>query len=216
MRGNIQDHHLARVLHDWLAEAGKDPNPHAPDPETTITVEAAGDATTVTLPPGAVQRLKYVIEADIHSRRHADQVSARVHAMADIMVRAVEAGQDGGELLATALHKAAGRLYQPWYLVIGRPGSWEASIVLGMADAGGAADDEWAAPLADLLVEMGESRNQGHPQDGGDIVSQMLGEAANRLGSVPRLAGAVWAEQMENIGGQYASEEANAGALWGG
>lgn len=122
-----------------------------------------------------------------------------------VLVKVAREQRMVGDVLADALHMASNRLYRPWYLVIGRPGSWEASIVLEMADGGEDTTDEDTVALSELLFEMGQKR-----VDGGDFLSGCLGAAANELVSLGTLARGSWADRIDNLGGQYASDEARA------
>lgn len=126
----------------------------------------------------------------------------RITAMAEIMIKARQANEDMGELIAEALHKAAEKLGGADKLVVGRPGSWEADIVVRMADAGGYGNygtKERVEPLTELFVEMGKAK-----EDGGDVLSQAMGEAVNTIGGVIEFAGhSQWYLDLINIGCQY-------------
>lgn len=128
----------------------------------------------------------------------------RIKAMANIMVQARQANEDIGEVLVASLHNASEKLGNVEALVVGRPGSWEADIVRRMATAPvGSHDVKRYAPytrkLAPLFVKMGEAK-----EDGGDILSQAMGEAVNELGGLDQFAGgSYWYWDLVNIGCQY-------------
>lgn len=129
------------------------------------------------------------------------QRQARVEKMADVLVGARATHVDVGELIGAAASRAAARLHGPQSLVAGRPGSWEASLLVVWAQVGGTADDTHVEALAELLVAMGQARD-----DGGDVLSQAMGLAVNRLGSMAAFAaGSRWEDALRNLGGQYAN-----------
>lgn len=108
--------------------------------------------------------------------------------MATIVVEAVQAGEDAGELIAAALQAAAEELGSADELVIGRSGSWEANILLNMAAVGGSADAGFVEKLAALFVEMGEDA-----EDGGEVLSLACSEAVDQLhGFVAFAGGSNW------------------------
>jgi hypothetical protein len=124
--------------------------------------------------------------------------------MAEIMVKARRNGEDVGELIAAALQDAAEKLGSADRLVTGRPGSWEADIVLRMATS------TWfdvnlkrRVSLSALFVEMGEAG-----ADGGDILSQAMGKAVDQLGGLKEFAGlSRWYWDLVNIGCQYSKHD---------
>lgn len=102
--------------------------------------------------------------------------------------------------------------------VRGRPGSWEAALVLEWTRAGrevprgemtGDAGERLAS-LTKLFTEMGY---RYMPVDGGELLSSVLGEAADQLGGLPTLlAGAEWVyEPLERLAHQYAGDGLAAG-----
>lgn len=129
----------------------------------------------------------------------------QIDAMAHVMVEARQANEDVGELIANALHKAAFLLDDEdsengiEKLVAGRPGSWEADIVRKMATAGVKTAKRRVSRLAHLFAEIGEEQ-----ADGGDIISQAMGQAVDALGGLDQFAGeSEWYEDLRNIGVQY-------------
>src|SRR5579863_1402233 len=123
----------------------------------------------------------------------------RITAMAQTMVAARQAQEDVGELLAAALQDAAKQLGNAESLVIGRPGSWEAEIVRRMAASGGIGNRERVQSLATLFVMMGQAK-----EDGGDVLSQAMGQAVDTLGGLSQFAEeSDWFWDLVNIGRQY-------------
>lgn len=119
--------------------------------------------------------------------------------MAAVIVEAVRQGEDAGELIAAALQEAANELGSADELVIGRPGSWEANILLNMAAAGGEAAPDFAEALAALFVEMGEDA-----EDGGEVLSLACSEAVDQLqGFGPFAGGSTWWWDLCNLGKQF-------------
>jgi hypothetical protein len=127
-----------------------------------------------------------------------------IEKMAEIMVKARRNGEDVGELVAAALQDAAEKLGSADRLVTGRPGSWEADIVLRMAQ------DTWfdvnqrrLKALSVLFVKMGEEG-----ANGGDILSQAMSKAVDELGGLKEFAGmSRWYWDLVNIGCQYSEHE---------
>lgn len=138
------------------------------------------------------------------------QQEQRISKMAAIMIQSRKADEDVGELIAAALARAAEQLGSADKLVQGRPGSWEAAIVLKMAEAGGTANQWRVNRLAKLFEQMGKAG-----EDGGDILSQAMGEAVNTLGGLDQFAGGSWDWQwdMRNLGCQYSRYDID-GKLW--
>jgi len=128
----------------------------------------------------------------------------RIDAMSALMVQVRKAQQDIGEVLVASLADAAKELGSVEALVHGRPGSWEADIVRRMALAGHYVrvtnlDESVVRGLSVLFIEMGEAR-----EDGGDILSQAMGQAVNELGGLKEFAGdSQWYWDLVNIGCQY-------------
>lgn len=123
----------------------------------------------------------------------------RVTVMASLMVQARKANKDVGRLIASALSTAANELGGVESLVAGRPGSWEADIVRGMAYAGEVSIQEDVEQLASLFIEMGNAR-----EDGGDVLSQAISEAVDEMGGLDAFAGGcMWYEDLVNMGKQY-------------
>jgi hypothetical protein len=122
-------------------------------------------------------------------------------AMADIMVTTRRANEDVGELVAAALQLAAEKLGGDGYLVKGRPGSWEADIILRMASAGGTGNSERIKALTALFVEMGRAK-----VDGGDLLSRAMSEAVDVLGGLDQFSGgSQWHWDLVNMGRQYSN-----------
>jgi hypothetical protein len=146
-----------------------------------------------------VRELKHALHRDQAAGEAARKAGGRGDEMAALIVaaRRDHGVQDLGNLVAYALHQAAGRVYLGAVrLVHGRPGSWEADIVMRMAAAGGIIPPtgSWER-LAELFAEMGHAQN-----DGGQVVSDALGEAAQKLGGLAALAqGSVWAGDVWNM-----------------
>jgi hypothetical protein len=127
----------------------------------------------------------------------------QIEAMATVMIEARRANEDAGELIAESLHTAAERLGSINALVVGRPGSWEAAIVLRMAADGGHGNKERIEKLSSLFVQMAEAK-----ADGGDVLSQAMGKAVNEIGGVKQFAGmSRWYWDLINIGCQYSNYE---------
>lgn len=127
----------------------------------------------------------------------------RIKSMAKIMVTARRAKEDVGDLVAAALQQAGQDLGDVSRLVTGRPGSWEADILLRMARAGGSGDAKRIKALAALFLDMG---NAG--VDGGDEVSYAMSQAVDDLGGLREFAGASeWYNDLVNIGCQYSRYE---------
>lgn len=127
-----------------------------------------------------------------------------IEKMTNIMVKARRNGEDVGELVAAALQDAAEKLGGADRLVTGRPGTWEADIVLKMAQ------DTWfdvnlkhRDALSALFVKMGEAN-----ANGGDIVSQAMSKAVDELGGLKEFAGmSRWYWDLVNIGCQYSQHD---------
>jgi hypothetical protein len=125
----------------------------------------------------------------------------QITAMANIMVEARRENEDVGKLVAAALQDAAEKLDSELFLVSGRPGSWEADIILRMARQGGSGNQERIDALSALFVEMGEAN-----EDGGDVVSQAMSQAVDTLGSLNEFAEfSEWYWDLTNLGRQYSS-----------
>lgn len=200
---------LPTLLQDW--RAAYDTDLHSPETAGAISiVDASGAQATIDLDTAAATAFCWMVTHDLHRREIERKRLTRDKRIVDAIVAGVEQGEDGGNLVATALGAAANSLSYPWYLVIGRPGSWEADAVLRMAVAGGNATGEHVELLTELFLDIGHSRNQGHPEDGGDTLSEVLGAAADRLGSIPRLAGRIWTNDIDGLAYQYASEDVQA------
>jgi hypothetical protein len=118
----------------------------------------------------------------------------RIAAMAAIMVAARQAGEDVGELIAASLHTQTAE-----EMVSGRPGSWEADIILRMAQGGGYGNRKRIEALSILFADMGKTG-----VDGGDELSQAMGQAVDTLGGLDAFAGtSQWYHDLINIGCQY-------------
>lgn len=132
----------------------------------------------------------------------------RISKMASIMVEARHTNEDIGEVLVASLHDAAEKLGNVESLVAGRPGSWEADIVRRMATAPVGSHDvkryaSYTQKLSPLFVAMAEAK-----EDGGDVLSQAMGEAVNELGGLDQFAGGSdWYWDLVNIGCQYSDYE---------
>lgn len=125
----------------------------------------------------------------------------RITSMANIMVQARRDNEDVGALIAAALHMAADRPEGADILVRGRPGSWEADIVLHMARTGGSGNVERIKELSSLFVAMGEAG-----EDGGDVLSQAMGKAVDELGGLDKFAiSSRWHHDLIGMGRQYSN-----------
>lgn len=143
-----------------------------------------------------------------HLQSHPDVLSeedrallreAREASMTALMVQARKANKDVGRFIAAALSTAANELDGVEALVAGRPGSWEADIVKGMAYAGEVSIQEDVEQLAELFIEMGRAR-----EDGGDVLSQAISAAVDEMGGLDAFAGGgMWYEDLTNLGRQY-------------
>jgi hypothetical protein len=126
----------------------------------------------------------------------------KIDAMAKIMVEARRDNEDVGDLVSAALHDAANKLGDAAQLVVGRPGSWEAAIVLDMAASGGWAPNtntKRVEALSALFVEMGQAN-----ENGGDVVSLAMSFAVEALGGLTQFAGeSAWRHNLTNMGRQY-------------
>jgi hypothetical protein len=147
----------------------------------------------------AARELKNALHRDHAAGEAARKAGRRGDEMAALIVaaRREHGVQDLGNLVAYALHQAAARTFHgPLGLVHGRPGSWEASIVIRMAEAGGIIPPtgSWER-LAELAAQMGSAHD-----DGGQVVSDALGAAAQELGGLEALAGgSAWAGDVWNM-----------------
>lgn len=126
--------------------------------------------------------------------------------MANIMVQVRQANEDVGQLVAEALQTAGKELGEMLYLVTGRPGSWEADIILRMARAGGSGSNPARVhELSRLFVKMGEAG-----EDGGDLLSLAMGKAVDQLGGLNQFAGmSRWYWDLTNMGRQYSNHDWN-------
>lgn len=170
----------------------------------------AGREVTLQITEESARRLSRMLHNDRHAMHREAESSQRIAKMTEVMVRVRRAGADLGDVLAAALEEVAKRCERTGgaqRLVTGRPGSWEAAIVVEMAETGTRgvrpADLESVRELAELLNEMAYQR-----EDGGDAVSLALGHAANELGSITALVGrSYWRERLTNLAVQYASSD---------
>lgn len=197
---------LVESLHAWADEL-----PVEEARTTTIVVSGVPGGLVAVSEDGA-RRLHWALDRDRADVKAEKERSARIEEMARILVGVRQTGGDAGSVTAEALSGAAGSIIGGVHrLVAGRPGSWEAAIVVEMAVAGGevrAPDVEAVVALSKLFVAMGEAR-----EDGGDTVSLAWGRTANLLGSMSEFIGdSPWADHMDNLGGQYAHEVAD--GLW--
>jgi hypothetical protein len=187
------------------------------------------------------------------AREEVHELTERVTAVV-VAERRDRPGVDLSALIAVALWDAAGQLSGQatrvgrtpggsWYLdssvsdfhrgigaarlVRGRPGSWEAELVLEWVAAGKGAraasssriDQDLEEPavqgrlgvLTSLFIELGR---RYVPVDGGDLLSTALGTATNEIGGLTRLvAGSTWAlGPLERLAHQYAADGLAAGA----
>ncbi|MEQ7008337.1 hypothetical protein ABN028_19370 [Actinopolymorpha sp. B17G11] len=206
---------MTEGLRDSIAEhamkwAGAVPDDRAGEgnPSGRIVVEVAGqEPFALDLNPSQLFSLLWMFMDGYRKERVQAERDALAKEMTAQIVKVARENRIVGDVIADALHMAAKRLYHPWYLVAGRPGSWEAGIVMEMAADGEDTTDADTVALRDLFVRMGEQR-----LDGGDFLSLALGEAATEIKSLGTLAQGVWADRIDNIGGQYASDEARAGS----
>ena len=117
-----------------------------------------------------------------------------IAAMSVIMVEARRANESVRDVVYVALAAAAKELGSVENLVTGRPGSWEADLIRNMAFAGeriipSARSENYVNKLAPLLVAMGKEQ-----ADGGDILSQAMGQAVNELGGLDHFLAGSWDE----------------------
>jgi len=135
----------------------------------------------------------------------------RINAMAQIMVTARQSNEDVGELIAASLKTAAKKLGNAGMLVSGRPGSWEADIVIRMATTGGyGGNQEYVEALSIILALMGDAR-----ADGGDELSQAMGKAVDTLGGLDAFAGTSdWYHDLINIGCQYSKYDFSSASVY--
>ncbi len=134
----------------------------------------------------------------------------RITAMASIMVAARKNNEDVGELIAASLQSAARKLGNSGMLVSGRPGSWEADIVLRMARTGGYGNHERRIELTSLFIAMGDAG-----VDGGDELSRAMSEAVDTLGGLDAFAGmSQWYHDLINIGCQYSSHAFSSASVY--
>lgn len=206
--------HLQSAIRTWAEQAAAAEENRrqggvprgAGNPGATISI----GGTELSLSWAATQDLAYMLDGSRHQLERRQARADRNEQAAQLIAAAVRDGVDGGALVASALHVAAERLYKPWYLIAGRPGSWEATIVERMAAEGGGETDPRVNTLADLFFAMGEAVHQHDPEDGGDTLSLILGRASDLLGSVATLAGELWGDDMDNLACQYAGDAARA------
>lgn len=138
--------------------------------------------------------------------------ASRARAIALVLVAARRDGQDMGELIGAAAQDAAKKLVNgPADLVCGRPGSWEASILIRWAAAGG-----WVDPPTHVIALSKLLQQAAHAgDDGGGLLSQAMGQAVDELGSMAVFVGASgWETQLRKMGGQYASADGSVDGRW--
>jgi hypothetical protein len=179
-----------------------------------LTFTGTTTATTVSLDQVRLSALWRMVRAAHTANLARAARVARIKAMAEILVtaRREEPDADIGWIISGALNVAAERLFRPWFLVGGRPGSWESTVVETMVKAGDGmvyGDPETrdlGARLADLFVEMGNTVNTGAPEDGGDTLAQVIAFAADRLGSMAEFVGASeWGDVLSALGSMHTS-----------
>jgi hypothetical protein len=197
---------LLERFHEWCdaVPTETDLEGDGPGGDLVLTSHTSGDSSTIKLSPHRLLALQRALLFDAARINLAQEREVRNEKMVAVIVAASAAEEDIGELLACALNQTAKALFQPWYLIADRPGSWEASIVMDLASQG-----EWLTPtnphrvkeLTDLLISMGEQR-----EDGGDTISWVLGKAVDRRGGMGELLGhSRYRGVLENLGGQYAT-----------
>lgn len=151
------------------------------------------------LPTGLLRELKQGLHREYAAREALTRAAVRQREMTALVVAARREHHvdDLGNLVAYALHEAVGRVYLGAVrLVHGRPGSWEADIVMRMAAAGGTVPPagSWER-LAELFTAMGQAK-----EDGGQVLANVFGGAAQDLGGLRVLAeGSVWAGDVWNL-----------------
>jgi hypothetical protein len=191
---------LAAALAGWLGAAASDDGDQAP---AGVLVVRHPDGTEIGAAPltgRLVNDLVNVLHRDLGDREQGQKSGKRQEEMTALIVKARRAGYEVGNLLAWSLATAAQTLYLGVpRLVHGRPGSWEAAIVMEWAQFGGTLPDDAARPiverLAELLRTMGEAK-----EDGGQVVANVLGAAAKELGGLEALAGGdYWAHNLWNM-----------------
>jgi len=141
--------------------------------------------------------------AAAHPYEAAAHLESRlVDKMAAIMLEARQSNIDVAETLAAALEEAADILENAEALVAGRPGSWEAALVLQMINEGGDYSD-YSQELVPLLQEMAQMK-----ADGGDMLSRAMGQAVDAWGSLDTfLAGSRWEMVLRGLACQYSKFE---------
>lgn len=190
---------LAGALTGWVAgELGTDPD-GAAGGQLVLRRPDGTEVGHVALPDRLLHELKNALHRDYAAGQAGRRTEARRQEMTAVIVAARREYRvsDLGNLVAYALHDAAQRVYLGAVrLVHGRPGSWEAEIVMRMAEVGGIIPPtgSWER-LSDLFREMGNAQD-----DGGQVLSDAFGEAARELGSLRLLAeGSAWAADVWNL-----------------
>lgn len=194
-----------KAMTEWAADINRhhDEQDAATPPVRLSLHPEGGEATAVTLGAAHLQELAMLLQRGIYRNRQDREREQRIAEMAELVAAACRDGEDPGELVGSAAAQAAGRMFLGSVgLTLARPGSWEASMLRGFACAGcGTANTDRTAQLARLLRATGDARD-----DGGDVLSQVLGRAADLLGGVEALAtGSRWAGDLRNLAGQYAT-----------
>lgn len=182
---------LAAAIAAWLS--GELDDDGAPVLQLVLRRPDGTEIGHVGLAARTARELKNALHRDYADGQNARKAADRVDEIAALIVaaRRDHGVADLGNLVAYALHQAAGHLYLGAVrLIHGRPGSWEAEIVLRMATAGGIIPPTGAwERLADLFTAIGQAED-----DGGQVVSDALGHAAQALGGLEALAaGSCWA-----------------------
>jgi hypothetical protein len=191
---------LAGALVAWLAgELAETDGPAEVALQLVLRRPDGEELAVAGLPSAAVRELKNALHRDYAAGEASRKSAGRADRMADLIAaaRREHGVADLGNLVAYALNHAAGHVYLGAVrLVHGRPGSWEADIVMRMAEAGGAMPPEgsWER-LAELFRQMGEAQD-----DGGQVLANAFGYAARELGGIEALAaGSVWAADVWNL-----------------
>lgn len=195
---------LAGALVGWAGI--HDGHASAAGPSTTATLvvlDGAGvEVGRLPLAGGQVAELGHGLHREYAAQENANKGARRRQQMTALVVEArrTDPTLDVGNMVAWALAAAAEKLYLGVpRLVHGRPGSWEAAIVMRWAEFGGTRPPglvgKLADRLADLLHQMGDAR-----EDGGQVVADLLGHAAQELGGLQALAeGSFWAPDVWNL-----------------
>jgi hypothetical protein len=181
---------LANMITTWLASPAAEKlapdDPGDPVAEITITTAHGDKLGWAPLSPAAVRELGRALQTSVDETEQAQRRVGRADAIAAVLVDARRCGEDVGELLLAALNRAADRCgLGPIGLTMGRPGSWESTVVRDWAAAGWPIippNADRLAELVDVLAAMADARD-----DGGYVLSWALGMAADQIGGPEQL-----------------------------